>query len=112
MAESKIQNNIFQDTGAIITLNSTGTSMFEITLNKSYRLGNVMYLYLVLHKIGTLQTYVEYTIGSINANLKNNAVLPCHTGASAFLFTTHEVMIVVQDGSRNWFNFSGSFLIN
>ena len=112
MAEGYDPNNIFGEISPIITLNSTGATYFEIAEQKAYRLGNVVYIYLLLHKISSITPSTEYTIATCSIKPKGNAVLAQFGGFNSLIIqsNTGNVLFVDATDTRNWYNISGSFV--
>ena len=112
MAEGYDPNNIFGEISPIFSLNTTGTTYFEISEQKSYRLGNVVYVYLLLHKISLIPESIEIDIGTCSIIPKRNTILLTFGSISNILITTSTGIIRFVDttNTRNWYNITGSFV--
>ena len=111
MAEGKAQNNIFGEISPILNFNSTGTQLFEITSQKAYRLGNIIYIYIILHKISSITPSREYSIGTCSIIPKGNVVISQYGGFNSMVIQdSGNIIFVDNTDTRNWYNLSGSFV--
>ena len=112
MAEGYDPNNIFGEISPIFSLSSTGAQHFSIAEQKVYRLGNIVYLYLVLQKISSITPSTEYTIGTCSIKPKGNVVVPQFSGYNSMIIqsNTGNVIFVDSTDTRTWYTYSCSFV--
>lgn len=101
----KTVSDLFSITGAF-------NSIFEITNQSAYRIGNILYFYLELHRIGNI-TVGEHNIAQVSVTPKIPCTaIPFSNDFSMLVQTSKNVKLSTNSAGRAWYTLTGYILEN
>lgn len=96
----------------LFSINSAFSSIFEITNQSAYRVGNIVYFYLEMHRVGNI-TVGEHDIAQVSVTPKIPCTaIPFSNDFSMLVQTSKNVKLSTNSAGRAWYTLTGYILVD